>query len=343
VLSSPAPPLSTMTTLRLGGPPDELVEATTREALYAAVADRDRAGVPALVLGAGSNVVVADAGLHGTAVRVATDGIAHDAGATCAGALVLVEAGVEWDRLVEHAIASEWIGIEALSGIPGTVGAVPVQNVGAYGQEVADTLSAVHCWDRQRGTTRRFAWSDCEFGYRTSVFKRNPDRYVVGAVEFQFPRGSLGAPIRYEQLAAALGVPIGARVPGEDVRSAVLALRRAKGMVLDPADHDTWSVGSFFTNPALEPDRLPPRAPSWPQPDGRAKTSAAWLIEQAGFGRGYGDGPARISTKHSLAITNRGSATTEDVLALARMIVAAVENRYAITLEPEPRFVGCSL
>jgi UDP-N-acetylmuramate dehydrogenase len=343
VLTSPAPPLSTMTSLRLGGPPDELVEVTTREELYATVAGLDRDGVPALVLGAGSNVVVADAGLPGTAVRVASEGVAHDAEAPCAGALVLVEAGVQWDRLVEQAIASEWTGVEALSGIPGTVGAVPVQNVGAYGQEVAETLSAVHCWDRQQAAPRRFAWDDCEFGYRTSVFKRNPDRYVVGAVEFQFRRGSLGAAVRYEQLAAALEVPTGTRVPAEDVRAAVLALRRSKGMVLDPADHDTWSVGSFFTNPVLEPGRLPAGAPSWPQPAGGVKTSAAWLIEQAGFGRGYGDGPARISTKHSLAITNRGAATTEDVLSLARTIVAEVERRYAIRLEPEPRFVGCSL
>jgi UDP-N-acetylmuramate dehydrogenase len=332
-----------MTTLRLGGPPDELVEATTREELYATVSERDRAGTPALVLGAGSNLVIGDAGLAGTAVRVATDGIAHQAEATCAGALVLVEAGVDWDRMVEHAIASEWVGIEALSGIPGTVGAVPVQNVGAYGQEVAETLSAVHCWDRQQGAARRFAWGDCEFGYRTSVFKRSPDRYVIGAVEFQFRRGSLGAPVKYEQLAAALEVPAGRRVPAADVRTAVLALRRSKGMVLDPADHDTWSVGSFFMNPVLEPDRLPAGAPSWPQSRGRVKTSAAWLIEQAGFGRGFGDGPARISTKHSLAITNRGDATTEDVLRLARTVIAGVRDRYAITLEPEPRLVACSL
>jgi UDP-N-acetylmuramate dehydrogenase len=332
-----------MTTLRLGGPPDELVEATTREELYATVSERDRAGTPALVLGAGSNLVIGDAGLAGTAVRVATDGIAHQAEAACAGALVLVEAGVDWDRLVEHAIASEWVGIEALSGIPGTVGAVPVQNVGAYGQEVAETLSAVHCWDRQRAAARRFAWSDCEFGYRTSVFKQNPDRYVVGAVEFQFRRGSLGAAITYEQLAAALEVPAGTRVPAADVRTAVLALRRSKGMLLDPADHDTWSVGSFFMNPVLEPDRLPMGAPSWPQSRGRVKTSAAWLIEQAGFRRGFGDGPARISTKHSLAITNRGDATTEDVLRLARTVIAGVRDRYAITLEPEPRLVACSL
>jgi UDP-N-acetylmuramate dehydrogenase len=335
--------LATLTTLRLGGPPDELVEVTTRDELYAAVAERDQAGVPALVLGSGSNLVIADAGLPGTAVRVATDGIAPDADATCAGALVTVEAGVEWDRLVQHAIANEWVGFEAMSGIPGTVGAVPVQNVGAYGQEVADTVSAVHCWDRRHAAVRRFAWSDCQFGYRTSVFKRDPDRYVVGAVEFQLRRGSLGAALRYEQLAAALEVPLGTRVPAESVRTAVLALRRARGMVLDPADHDTWSAGSFFMNPVVDSAQVPTGAPTWTQPGGRVKTSAAWLIERAGFGRGYGDGPARISTKHSLAITNRGGATTEDVLGLARTVVAGVRDRYAITLETEPRLVGCRL
>jgi UDP-N-acetylmuramate dehydrogenase len=347
-LNRSAPPLvaqtlSTMTTLRLGGPASEVVEATGRDQLFALVSERDEAGIPTLVLGTGSNIVVADDGFPGSVVRVHNNGIEHDADAVCAGAVVTVEAGMDWDDFVEHALEYEWVGIEALSGIPGTIGAVPIQNVGAYGQEVAETISQVHCWDRERGQRRTFAWGDCGFGYRTSVFKQQPDRYVVGAVEFQFRRGSLGAPIAYQQLADVLGVAVGKRVPAADVRQAVLELRRSKGMVLDPADHDTWSAGSFFTNPVIDEAGLPAGAPSWPQPDGRVKTSAAWLIEQSGFGLGYGSGSVRLSSKHTLALTNRGAGTTSELLALAREIVAGVESRYGIRLEPEPRLVNCTL
>jgi UDP-N-acetylmuramate dehydrogenase len=235
------------------------------------------------------------------------------------------------------------VGVEALSGIPGSVGATPIQNVGAYGQEVSQTLASVRVWDRKLRGVRTFAAADCGFGYRTSRFKTDPGRHVVLAVTFQFRQGSLGAPVEYAELARSLGVEPGARAPMADVRRAVLELRARKGMVLDPADHDTWSAGSFFTNPVVAPADVPDAAPAWPQPDGRVKTSAAWLIEQAGFGKGYGAGAARLSTKHTLALTNRGGATTAELLTLAREIRDGVEARFGIRLVNEPVLVGISL
>ncbi len=261
--------LAEHTTLRLGGPA-RVVHATTEEALLDAVRSADAAGTPVLVLGGGSNLVVADEGLEGTVVRVETRGVAVDADA-CSGAMVTVAAGEPWDPFVALAVERGWVGVEALSGIPGSVGATPIQNVGAYGQEVADTVASVRCWDRVEGRQRTFFAGDCGFGYRTSRFKRDPGRYVVLAVAFQLRLGDLGEPVRYAELARVLGVEVGARVPAAAVRDAVLTLRRGKGMVLDAADHDTWSAGSFFTNPVLDPtaaDRLPADAPRWRQPDG---------------------------------------------------------------------------
>ena len=272
--------------------------ATTEEALVDAVRRADEVGEPLLVLGGGSNLVVADEGFDGTVVEVATSGIRADAlddDPTCGGVVVVVAAGESWDALVATAVERHWVGVEALSGIPGSVGATPIQNVGAYGQEVAQTVSRVRVWDRRLRGVRTFAAADCGFGYRTSRFKADPSRHVVLEVTFQFRHGGLGAPVRYAELARTLGIEPGARAPLTDVRRAVLALRAGKGMVLDPADHDTWSAGSFFTNPVLEQGQVPTGAPAWPQPDGSVKTSAAWLIEQAGFGKGYGDGPAGLS------------------------------------------------
>jgi UDP-N-acetylmuramate dehydrogenase len=342
VLTQAGRRLSELTTFRLGGPAAAYTEVESRDDLYAVVAAADRAGQPLLVVGGGSNLLVADEGFPGLVVRVATHGV-REGGDMCGGAEAVVEAGEDWDQLVATAVEREWVGVEALSGIPGSVGAVPIQNVGAYGQEVADTIAQVHVYDRAERRTRTLAAAECGFGYRTSVFKRTPDRYVVGAVTFQFRLGSLGAPVRYAELARSLGVEVGGRAPSRDVRDAVIGLRTRKGMVLDPADHDTWSAGSFFTNPFVAPDSLPVGAPAFAQPDGAVKTSAAWLIEQAGFARGYGDGPARLSSKHTLALTNHGNATTADVLALAREIRAGVETAFGITLEPEPTMVGCSL
>jgi UDP-N-acetylmuramate dehydrogenase len=255
----------------------------------------------------------------------------------------VVEAGEDWDAFVARAVDSEWIGVEALSGIPGTVGAVPIQNVGAYGQEVSETIAQVHVYDRVDRRTRTMAAADCGFGYRTSAFKQTPGRYVVGAVTFQFKLGDLGAPVQYAELARSLDLETGQRTASARVRDAVLALRTSKGMVLDPDDHDTWSAGSFFTNPFVEPAALPEGAPAFPQPDGTVKTSAAWLIERAGFSRGHGEGAVRLSAKHTLALTNRGGATTEQLLDLAREVRAGVQTAFGITLAPEPTLVGCSL
>ena len=337
------------TTLRLGGPARRWVTATTEAEVVAAVSDADAAGEPVLVLGGGSNLVVADAGFDGTVVQVATRGIAADHDGddpTCGGVLVTVAAGEDWDALVAHAVERGWVGLEALSGIPGSVGATPVQNVGAYGQDVAQTVARVRVWDRRDGAVTTIAASDCGFGYRDSRFKAEPGRYVVLEVTFQLALGSLGAPVTYAELARTLGVEPGQRAPLTDVRAAVLDLRRGKGMVLDDADHDTWSAGSFFTNPVLPADQVPAGAPAWPVGDGLVKTSAAWLIEHAGFTRGHTvrpDAPASVSTKHTLALTNRGAASTDDLLDLARAVRDGVREAYGVTLVNEPVLVGCEL
>ena len=337
--------LSDVTTLRLGGPAREVVEATTTDELVAAVADADASGTPVLLVAGGSNLVVADEGFDGRVVLVRTAGDVIDQD-MCSGATVTVSAGESWDALVARAVEQEWIGIEALAGIPGSVGATPIQNVGAYGQEVAQSIVRVRTWDRHDNTIRTLTADQCRFGYRTSRFKAEPARHVVLDVAFQLRLGSLGAPVAYAELARTLGIEVGERAPSAEVREAVLALRRGKGMVLDPADHDTWSAGSFFTNPVLPPaaaDRLPSEAPRFAQPDGTVKTSAAWLISHAGFERGHGTAAASLSTKHALALTNRGDATTADLLALAREVRAGVASRFGIELEPEPNLVGCAI
>jgi UDP-N-acetylmuramate dehydrogenase len=335
--------LADHTTLRLGGPARGWVRATTEAELIEALSDVEG---PVLVLGGGSNVVVADAGFDGTVVEVATSGVGTDVEGddpTCGGALVTVAAGESWDELVATAVQREWVGVEALAGIPGLVGATPIQNVGAYGQEVSQTIAQVRVWDRVLKGVRTFANADCRFGYRTSRFKADPERHVVLEVTFQLRQGSLGAPVQYAELARALGVELGQRAPLADVRQAVLGLRRSKGMVLDAADHDTWSAGSFFTNPVVDPAEVPAGAPGWPQPDGRVKVPAAWLIERAGFHKGYGTGAVGLSTKHTLALTNRGGATTEELLALARQVRDGVEAAHGIRLVNEPVLVGCEL
>jgi UDP-N-acetylmuramate dehydrogenase len=337
--------LAAHTTLRLGGAAGRLVRASTEAELVDAVRAADEAGDPLLLVAGGSNLVVADEGFPGTVVLIGTRGVEVEQDA-CSGASVTVAAGESWDALVARAVDEGWVGVEALSGIPGSVGATPIQNVGAYGQEVAETIASVRCWDRQEGAVRTIAAADCGFGYRTSRFKRDPGRFVVLTVTFQLRLGDLGAPVRYGELARTLGVDAGERAPMHQVREAVLKLRSGKGMVLDAEDHDTWSAGSFFTNPVLPAgaaERLPADAPQWEQPDGRVKTSAAWLIEHAGFGKGYGNDRVRLSTKHTLALTNRGGAATADLVALAREIRAGVEARFGIRLENEPVMVGCSL
>jgi UDP-N-acetylmuramate dehydrogenase len=335
-------PLAGLTTLRLGGPARRLLVAGTEDEVVEAVRAADAGAEPLLVLGGGSNLVVADEGFDGTVLQVATRGVAV---APLAEHALQVEAGVDWDHVVRLTVEEGYAGLEALSGIPGRVGAAPIQNVGAYGQEVAQTVAWVRVLDRSTHDVVLLDPQECGFGYRDSVFKRS-DRYVVLAVAFALEHSRLGAPVRYAELARRLGVAVGARVPATDVRAAVLELRRGKGMVLDAEDHDTWSAGSFFTNPLLAPEEaatLPEDAPRWPTDDGRVKTSAAWLIEQAGIGKGHGAGAARVSTKHTLALTNRGGATTAELLSLAREIRAAVHDRFGVTLVPEPVLVGDEL
>jgi UDP-N-acetylmuramate dehydrogenase len=347
-------PLSDLTTLRLGGPPRRLVEASTEGELVALVREADAAGEPVLVLAGGSNVVVADEGFEGTVVRVATRGVEQPQRSD--GRVWLdVAAGEDWDALVAFCVANGVAGIEALSGIPGSVGATPIQNVGAYGQEVADVIVGVRALDRSTGEIHTLDVEECLFDYRSSVFKRDPGRWLVLRVSFAFEPGTESEPIRYAELARNLGVEEGARAPLTDVRAAVLALRRAKGMVLDDNDPDTVSAGSFFTNPILREhafaelvartaQRLGPAVvpPSWPASHPRyVKTSAAWLIERAGLKRGYGD-PAgiAISSKHTLALTNRGTGTTTQLLRLAREIATIVHETFGVDLVPEPVFVG---
>ncbi len=349
--------LSELTTLRLGGPAERYVAVESEAELIDLVRAIDEGGGSLLVLGGGSNVVVGDAGVPGTVVHVRTRGARVERVDSCGGAFLRVAAGEPWDDVVALASTSGWSGIECLSGIPGSAGATPLQNVGAYGQEIAQTLARLRVWDRAERRIRTFPNLDCRFGYRTSRF-RHDARFVVLDVTFQLRLGRTGEPVRYPELADALGVEVGARAPLADVRAAVLELRASKGMVLDEHDHDTWSAGSFFTNPVLPPADVPAGAPSWPlQPTlptlesmtGAApalvKTSAAWLIEHAGFHRGYPgpDAPASLSTKHSLALTNRGSASSDDVLALAAQVRDGVRARFDIDLEPEPVLVGTRL
>ena len=354
-----APPLSALTTLRLGGPAARYVETTTEAELVDAVRTADEAGEPLLVVGGGSNLVVADEGFAGLVVRDTRSGIAVPDHSACAGVTYQVPAGTPWDAVVEEATSHRLYGLEALSGIPGSTGATPVQNVGAYGQEVAQTIASVRVWDRARARVRTLALDDLRFGYRTSLLKRSmrasdddprapwgpTPRYVVLDVAFQLRQGTLSAVVTYPELARTLGIAVGERAPLLEVRAAVLELRSRKGMLLDAADHDTWSAGSFFTNPVLPASAgLPDEAPRYPAGDDLVKTSAAWLIEHAGFARGFGaPGPATVSTKHTLALTNRGDASTDDLLALARTIRDGVADRFGIRLEPEPVLVGVTL
>jgi UDP-N-acetylmuramate dehydrogenase len=361
-------PLSTYTTLGLGGPAAQFTQARTADQLVAAVAAADDGGSPLLVLGGGSNLVIADAGFPGTVVRVATTGLTAGgpAGDAPDQVLVTAAAGENWDQLVEWAVSEKLSGVECLAGIPGLAGATPIQNVGAYGQEVAATVESVTVYDRASRARAVLRGADCGFGYRTSIFKtagrpaaggsQPTGRYVVLEVTFALRRDPMSAPVRYAELARQLGVNVGEQAPLADVREAVLALRRGKGMVLDPADPDTASAGSFFTNPALDAgqfaalERLVAASrpgvavPHFAADGGRVKVPAAWLIEQAGFGKGFpGTGAARISDKHTLALTNRGGASTSELIMLASRVVAGVRSAFGIELINEPVLVGVTL
>lgn len=344
-------PLAPLTTFRLGGPATRLITATTDEEVVDAVRAADASATPLLIIGGGSNLVVSDKGFEGTALRIATRGFRLD------GTRLELAAGENWSEAVARTVEAGLAGIECLAGIPGSAGATPIQNVGAYGQEVSTTITEVVAFDRRADEVVTLPGSACGFAYRHSRFKADPARYVVLRVRFGLEDADgLSAPVRYAETARVLGVGVGDRVPAARARETVLKLRAGKGMVLDPEDHDTWSAGSFFTNPVLTEEeyaaflarvaeRLGPDVspPAFPAGDGLTKTSAAWLIDKAGFTKGYGSGPARISTKHTLALTNRGRATTEDLLALAREVVAGVESAFGISLVNEPVMVGTSL
>ena len=350
-------PLAELTTMRVGGPAQRLVVAETIDEVVDTIREVDDADEPLLVLGGGSNLVIADAGFPGTVLKIATSGIDVESQDSCGGATVRIAAGEVWDDVVERAVAEGWTGIEALSGIPGSTGATPVQNVGAYGQEVAETIARVRVWDRESQEVRSLSASECGFTYRHSLFKAS-SRHVVLDVTFQFVVADLSRPVAYADLATGLGVEVGARVLLADAREAVLEQRRRRGMVLDAADHDTWSCGSFFTNPIMSAERFEelaarvraelgddaPTPPRFADASGDVKTSAAWLIDKAGFGKGFGlPGHAALSTKHTLAVTNRGSATAADVAALARQVRDGVHERFGVMLVNEPVFVGLEL
>jgi len=344
-------PLSGLTTLRLGGPARRLVVAESDDEVISVVRAADAASEPLLVLGGGSNLVVADDGFDGTVLQIATRGVATAPDGDVPAHALQVEAGVDWDHVVALAVHEGYAGIEALSGIPGLVGAAPIQNIGAYGQDLSQTVAWVRVLDRTTGDVVVLDNAACRFSYRHSVFKgtsyRGGGRYVVLAVALALEHSRIGRPVRYAELARRLGVAVGEQVPAADVREAVLDLRRGKGMVLDAADHDTWSAGSFFTNPVLPAEDaarlLSEDAPRWPEADGRVKTSAAWLIERAGYGKGYGSGAVQLSGKHPLALTNRGGATTEQLLVLAREVRDGVRARCGVELVNEPVLVGVSL
>ena len=344
--------LAEYTTLRLGGPAGRFSVAGSAADLVAAVAGADRHGEPLLVLGGGSNLVVSDAGFPGMVVRAAYAGLEFAAGHDAVE--VTAAAGQDWDEMVRRCLAEGLSGLECLSGIPGSAGATPIQNVGAYGQEVAETITAVRAYDRQTGEIVRLRHVDLDFGYRTSMFKRDSSgRRVVLGVTFELRPSELSGPVRYAELARSLGVPEGGQAPLGAVREAVLTLRRGKGMVLDAADPDSRSAGSFFTNPVLDDAQFAalqklvgadvpiPRFPAGP---GQVKVPAAWLIGQAGFGKGYpGPGGARISTKHTLALVNPGGASAADIAGLARKIHGQVRDQLGVDLACEPILVGLSL
>ncbi|HSK59428.1 MAG TPA: UDP-N-acetylmuramate dehydrogenase [Actinomycetospora sp.] len=349
--------LAPHTTLGLGGPARRLVRATTADEIVARARAADGAGEPLLLVGGGSNLVVGDAGFAGTVLLL--DNRGHHVVARDAGSVVLhVEAGHDWDALVADTVAAGYGGLECLSGIPGRTGATPVQNVGAYGVEVADVLVDVDLYARRTGRRGAVPAADLALGYRTSRLKgdRNVDGEVVLGVRFRLTTDGLSAPVRYGELARTLGVEPGTRVPVAEAREAVLGLRRGKGMVTDPDDPDSCSAGSFFTNPVVDratADTVAARAEAagqapvtaWPMPDGRVKLSAAALIERAGVARGHPgpQAPVRVSTKHTLALTHRGGGTTDDLLALARDVRDRVDAAFGLVLQPEPVLVSCAL
>jgi UDP-N-acetylmuramate dehydrogenase len=335
--------LSKYTSLRVGGPATKIVHVSTEAEIIAAI--EEAGDTPILVMGGGTNVLIADKGFDGTVIRISNNSVQAEVDA-CSGATLTIGAGEDWDLFVQTTINSGFAGLETLSGIPGTVGAAPIQNIGAYGHEVSEFITRVRTYDRQRKVLKTFTNGECEFSYRNSYFKAHPGRYVVLEVQFQIRIGEESDPITYLELARKLGVQLGDKAPVVATREAVLELRASKGMLLSADDHDSWSAGSFFTNPIVsqqEADALPVAAPKWPLIDGRVKISAAWLIENAGMHKGDEVGGARISTKHVLALTNSGDATAADIAELAKRARDQVKEKFGITLEAEVNLVGVEI
>jgi UDP-N-acetylmuramate dehydrogenase len=335
--------LSDYTSLRIGGPAKNFIEVSSEKEIIEAI---ESAGdTPILIMGGGTNILVSDEGFAGTVIRISNNKIEEEVDA-CSGATLTIGAGENWDEFVKTTVARGFAGLETLSGIPGTVGAAPIQNIGAYGHEVSEFITRVRTYDRQTKSLRTFTNQECEFSYRNSHFKAHPGRYVVLEVAFQLRIGEMTTAITYSDLAAALGIAVGDKAPIHTCREKVLKLRASKGMLLSESDHDSWSAGSFFTNPIVSAEiaaKLPTDAPRWPQLDGRIKTSAAWLIEHSGITKGQSIGGARISTKHVLALTNSGGAKASEIAALAKLAQEKVYETFSISLEPEVNLVGLNL
>jgi UDP-N-acetylmuramate dehydrogenase len=335
--------LSKYTSLRVGGPATKIVQVSTEAQIITAI--EEAGDTPILIMGGGTNVLIADKGFEGTVIRISNNSVQAEVDA-CSGATLTIGAGEDWDVFVQTTINSGFAGLETLSGIPGTVGAAPIQNIGAYGHEVSEFITRVRTYDRELKEIYTFTNSQCEFTYRNSYFKAHPGRYVVLDVQFQLRIGEFSAPITYLELSKKLGIEPGDKAPVAATRTAVLELRASKGMLLSPDDHDSWSAGSFFTNPIISQqaaDGLPDAAPKWPLNDGRVKISAAWLIENAGMHKGDEVGGARISTKHVLALTNSGDATAADIAELAKRARDQVKSIFGITLEAEVNLIGIEI
>lgn len=331
------------TSLRVGGPAKKFVEVGTETEIIAAI---EAAGdTPILIIGGGTNILVADTGFEGTVIRITSHSIQSEIDA-CSGATLTIGAGENWDEFVATTLERGFAGLETLSGIPGTVGAAPIQNIGAYGHEVSEFITRVRTYDRQAKGLKTFTNAECDFSYRNSHFKAHPGRYVVLDVQFNLRQGEMTTAITYAELAKKLGIEVGEKAPIAATRTAVLELRGAKGMLLNPSDRDSWSAGSFFTNPIVSKEiaaKLPEGAPKWPTSDGMVKTSAAWLIENSGVHKGDSHGGARVSTKHVLALTNAGNATATDIAELAKSAQQSVFEKFGITLEAEVNLVGITL
>lgn len=337
--------LASLTSLGLGGAATNLVHVDSAAALETVLRDLKRSLTPVYILGGGSNLVIADEGVHGTVVCVSIRGIeVHDLGEEV---LVTAGAGEPWDEFVAKSVSNGWSGVECLSGIPGSVGATPIQNVGAYGVEIASVFESLTAYDRDEERFLEMRKADCAFGYRSSRFRQS-DRFVISSVTFRLRKDSRSVPITYKELGSALALDAQGKAPLLNVRETVIRLRRAKGMVLDPSDPESKSAGSFFTNPIVESSVAEalraqhPNMPTFPQDDGRTKLAAGWLIEQSGIKKGWTINGAGISSKHALALVNRGG-TTRDLLHVASLVRQKVREKFGIELHPEPILWGCTI